>query len=237
MNISEYFTLLRDKSQKIFDESIENIELLGRVHQMTSIFYDFSKQIVDKDESKMLRMVCAQLETGCVALNFGLYRQALASLRLAFELGLGLIYFSANKLEHKEWIKGTSDIKWSSINDEEVGVFSYRFADAFFPKLRDDVLNYRNKSKTIYRSLSEYVHGNYESWEKSGIVLEKKENLVKVFNDSCREVFDILLFALCVRYINDFDILKIDVVQGILSDELNHIAAIREILGGPKEIE
>ncbi|MBK7416917.1 MAG: hypothetical protein IPJ38_19295 [Dechloromonas sp.] len=236
MKINEYFLALNKKTQCIFSEVLNRETELGRVHDYSNKLYEISKHFDNNDERRMLTALCSQLESSCLTLTFGMYRQALASLRLSFELGLGEIYFSANKLEYKEWLNGTGDIKWSRLIDEDNGVLSLRFARAFNPCIKDHVLDFRNRSISVYRILSEYVHGNNDTWKECGLTLDRNQMLEDKYFQCFKEVCDILLFTLFCRYSSDFNELQRDDLNNVF-DSLNHIAPIREYFGGPKDIK
>ena len=234
MNISEYLEKVNKESQAIFSETIKDIDSFGKAHNLSACIYEFSEFLFDKDEKEMLSVVSAQLESACLNLALGLYRQAFSSLRLAFEMGLGVTYFSIYKMEHYEWIEGKADIKWSRLTDEENGIISKRFVNAFFPELEPEIEEYCSKAKTLYRSLSEFVHGNNETWSKSGIQITIKPELINHFFSNFDKVGEIILFVLCCRYLKSLS--KEDTeTMGFLQNELNHISPIRVLLGGPKE--
>lgn len=236
MNIADYLGKLNDKSQEIFRWTIqEHAENLAAVHHLASQIFEFSAQVKDPDERNMLHVACSQLESSSLALSFGLYRQAMSSLRLAFEMCLGCVYFSVHKIEHKEWLQGRADIKWAAISDEENGLFSFRFADAFFPDVREYSKEYGQKAKPLYRDLSQYVHGNHETWTSSGIALKRSEVLIQQYVAALREASEVIGFILCCRYLKAISKENLDDVQSIV-EQLSHIAPIREYIGGPKDI-
>lgn len=236
MKISEYFLALNKKTQSIFSEVLEKETELGQVHDFSNKLYEISKHFDNNDERRMLTALCSQLESSCLTLTFGMYRQALASLRLSFELGLGEVYFSANKLEYKEWLNGSGDIKWARLIDEDNGVLSLRFARAFNPCIKDHVLDFRNRSISVYRTLSEYVHGNNDTWKECGLALDRNQLLEEKYFQCFKDVSDILLFALFCRYSSDFNELQLDDLSSVF-ESLNYIAPIREYFGGPKDIK
>jgi hypothetical protein len=157
-------------------------------------------------------------------------------LRLALELGLGTIHFSVHKLEHNEWIKGENDIKWSKLIDEDNGVISERFSNAFFPELRPLMNDFNKKSKVVYRELSEFVHGNNETWTKSGLLIHYNEGLKNEYFRLYKLVSEILIFVMCCRYLKTFNQLQKDTISVFILAEMQHISPIREFLGGVKEI-
>ena len=235
MNIVDYYSEINNKSQDIFQKTIEDSSSLGETHAISAFIFEFSECLFEIKEKDMLRMVASQLETATLNLSLGLYRQAFSSLRLAFEMGLGLIFFSIHKLEHNEWLNGENDIKWAKLIDENNGILSKRFAKAFFIELSEDIEKYNNRAKKIYREMSEYVHGNNETWEKSGLIIEYNENLQIRYFKLFKEVSSILLFVLNCRYLKSLESNDVEGLSEFLLEELSHIAAIREFLGGVKE--
>ena len=238
MKIDSYYKKLNKKSQEIFLSSLENIQLLNRVHAIVVDFHKISMMIPNMDDAKMFHLVCAQLEASCLALTFGLYRPALSTLRLAFEFGMGGLYFSSNRLAQREWENGNkeADLKWSIINSPEDGVLSKRFGTAFFPGIAEYSLTYQEKSRETYRCLSEYVHGNSDTWKISGLVLSKNQPLMDLYEKQISEIDEILKFAFCCRYLCELEKDQLEDLQLILNDKFTHIELIRTAFGGPKDI-
>jgi hypothetical protein len=227
MNIQDYYRKLNESCQKIFESTLTtNVELFSKVHHFSTCLFEFSESLNDKQESDLLKVVCSQLEISALNASFGLYRQAFTSMRLGLEMGLGIVYFSAFKLEQYEWLSGKTDIKWSKIIDKENGVLSKRFANAFFPELIQSAEEYNHLASAIYRQLSEFVHGNYETWESSGLILLKNDVLIDEYFEYFLKVKDILLFSLCFRHLKMLPIEKIDLMTFIL-EELGHNKSIR----------
>lgn len=233
MNINEYLTNLNDQTKAILNDSLKYQTQLGKAHHLSSCIFEFSEQISDEAEKNILITVSSQLEAATLNAAMGLYRQAFASLRLAFEMGLGAAHFSVHKLEFSEWLDGHADIKWSTLVDEDNGVISKRFSNAFFKELNDDVQVYREKAILAYRNLSEYVHGNNETWARSGLKIRYNEPLLEFYFESFKSVVEVIIFVLTCRYIKSFDANELESLL-FISEELSHICAIREAFGGPK---
>lgn len=233
MNIKEYLNNLNNQSQEIFNNSLEYQDQLGRTHHLSSCIFEFSEQISDKSEKDILITVSSQLEAATLNATMGMYRQAFSSLRLALEMGLGAAHFSVHKLEFNEWLDGRADIKWSNLVDEDNGVISKRFSTAFFKELNGDVQEYRKKAISTYRNLSEYVHGNNETWMKSGLKIRYNKTLLEAYFGSFDSVAEVIIFVLTCRYIKSFDAGALELLQ-FIPEELSHVSAIREAFGGPK---
>ncbi|WP_130732915.1 hypothetical protein [Komagataeibacter xylinus] len=230
MDIKEYFIRINTESQSVFNNSILKKDKLGNLHHLSSCIYEFSNYVTDNQEKRILETVCAQLESSNYNLIIGLYRQAFSSLRLALEMGLAAIYFSARKLEFNEWIDGRMDIKWSKLVDEENGVLSKRFAKAFFSDMVEEVEKYRDNSISVYRNLSEYVHGNNETWINSGIKISYNEEFFEKYCVYYKIVCEVILFTTMCRYVKTLDEKDRESLQ-FLPEEFNHILKIRELFG------
>jgi hypothetical protein len=232
MNIKNYLSDLNDQTQVIFHKSVEYHDELGKAHHFASCIYEFAQNISDKDEREMLTTVSSQIETATLNVSLGMYRQAFSSLRLAFEMALAVVHFSVHKLELQEWLDGRADIKWAALIHEDNGILSDRFAKAFFTEFSQDVGAYRSKARNIYRNLSEYVHGNNETWSGSGLELKFNEGLLISYFKSINIVEDIIVFVLSCRYLKTFSAESLESLE-FIPENMNHISYIREYFGGP----
>ena len=238
MKIQTYFEKLNTKSQAIFVASMLDPELHTKVHGLATSLFKLSTCLSNKHDSKMISLVCAQLESSSLALSYGLYRPALTALRMSFEFGMGSIYFSSNHLAYKEWQNGSkdADLKWSMLNSPESGVLSKRFALAFFPALVESVESFQDRARSTYRCLSEYVHGNSDTWKKSGMSLALNPELVALYAAQLEEIEEILKFAFCCRYLNEIGKECVEDVYAVIGDRFTHVEPIRVAFGGPKDI-
>lgn len=234
MNITDYFNNINNRCQTIFHETLNGTVSFGEAHHLSSCLYEFSENLVDIHERNLLHAVSSQIEVSALSLSLGLYRQAFSSLRLALELGLGTVYFSMFKLDHHEWLIGKNDIKWSKLIDLDNGVLSKRLTGVFYPELSDYVNEYNDKAGNVYRKLSEFVHGNYETWEKSGLVISKNDELISRYFRHLESVKEVLLFSLCCRYMKTLLPEQLETML-FISEDFGHIEPIRLFLGGPKE--
>ncbi|WP_321828804.1 hypothetical protein [Thalassovita sp.] len=235
MDATEHLEGLRARLNNVFDETIAAGESTGKPHYYATCFLELGQQVEDNAIAGLIKTVAAQLESATLFSAFGLYRQAFSALRLALELGLGACHFSVHRLELNEWLDGRGDIKWSHLIDEDKGVLSSRFAKAFFPELVADAKLFSSRAKVLYRELSEFVHGNHETWGASGLTISFKPDVNTRYHTNCQEVFEVVLFTLCCRYLNDLSESKRDDVE-FIKEELNYVAPIRKIFGGPEDI-
>ena len=238
MKIQTYYDKLNTKSQAIYTSAMLDPVLQIKVHSLANSLFKLSNCLISTHDAQIISLVCAQLESSSLALTYGLYRPALTALRMSFEFGMGGIYFSSNHLAYKEWQNGSkeADMKWSMLNSPDSGVLSRRFALAFFPALVESVEEYQNRARATYRCLSEYVHGNSDTWKKSGMSLTYNPELVALYTSQLEEIEEILKFAFCCRYLNELEGVKIEDAHAEIGDRFTHIEPIRTAFGGPKDI-
>lgn len=238
MDVKSYFGKLNEKSQSIYRATLKQKSAMNKSHLAALDLNRLSKCCNGAEEQEMFRVVCSQLESSCLALSYGLYRSAFVSLRLSLEIGLGAVLFSSNKLAFREWSSGAvdADLKWSAINSPESGVFSPRFARAFFPELISVVIDYQERVRLLYRRLSEFVHGNSDTWKVTGLALDYSSELEASYVKYLDEVSEVLKFSLCCRYLCEFDETHMEEVEPILMPLFTHILPIRIKLGGPGDI-
>ena len=230
-----------DKSKEILLTSQGSNNVEEAVNNLLSFLLDSQELVTDiLDEEKVLILHAReQIETGCLLASLGLYRSAFVSVRLALEMTTGFIYFSANKLNFQEWLSTSKDIVWSQINDRENGIFSKRWILAFFGKNIADELatltEYNNKASKLYRSLSEYVHGNYDTWilKSSNLVFDQR--LFDQFSIFLQDFNLLIQVAFCIRFLSSFSDLQKDKLSTHLVDEVKILKAIRSELHIPIE--
>ena len=232
MVIDEYFQNIKVEADKIFIESIlKERNGIGKAHFLINCIVSFNNLIIDKLEKENWLNVTNQLEASIFSAINGMYRQAFTSLRLAFELGLGSIAFSVDKISFYEWLQGINDIRWSVITNVNDGIFSERYLKALFPtaiSIKDEL---QSLSSITYRRLSEYVHGNNKTLQTHGLKLKYSDENLKFFLEQFNLVIELLLASLFIRYAQNSsrnELEKFDFLQEILG----HHDCIREFLGG-----
>lgn len=232
MNVTQYYTALREETSKIFHESLDKEVAQNTAQSLIANLHDWYLILKEEDSSIMLRNAIEELDVSCLQMMLGLYRGSFSSLRLSLEMLIGSVYFSAFNLEYIEWKKGTQDLIWSKISCKDNGVLSRRFANAYFPELTDNLAGFLEKTKKLYRQLSEMVHGNNSTWDYnnpsisfSGNMNDKYVEYIKVFNE-------ISNFILCVRYLNNLTDNDISTLETHLFDSIGHLEEIRIKIGG-----
>lgn len=234
MNVSEHYNSLIDKCKEISNETlIDGREaILGMSH---SYIYDYEKWVAVLDgrpEAELIKIALREYQMALLCNVMGLYNQAYIGLRFFFERTLVAIMFSANEIDLRLWLIGDRDSYWREIVDENTGVFSHSYARAFFIDLKDEVVHYRRMAEKVYRECSEFVHGNMVAHGKIPPSLEFNDNLFQDWNNKASTIKNILLFALCLRYLKFMNDEQLKMVESTVFDEFAFISPIRILFGG-----
>jgi len=237
IKVTKYFTQLHEKCGEIMAASLElsNSEAVARSHQFSSELEKWSQILGQRTEVELLKIAALEYQFAILALTQGHYRHSFKALRLVLELTLQAVHLSTNEICLREWIDNRIDTVWSSILNEEDGVFSVRFAKVFFPDLIPHLKHYRGLASSIYRECSECVHGNMPKHVPLPMSLEFNQEVFNLWHSKADVVALILHFALSLRYLLDISETDILVIEPFLVDRLGHLEEIRHLLGGPIE--
>lgn len=235
MKVNEYYQKLNDETTKIFSQSLERTEIQSFVMDLKSNLNDWYKTTSKVESSNMLRNAVEELDISCLQLMQGLYRSAFASLRLCLEMVCASLYYSAHDIQYKEWLNGSQDLIWSQLTCSDNGIFSIRFSKAYFPEISDHLSSLSTKTKTLYRTLSEMVHGNSNTWNFEKPNLKFNELVRKDYLKFLNELAIIANFGYCLRYLNSLEHHQIDAVEHHIIDRLNTYNEIRKKIGGPAD--
>lgn len=160
------------------------------------------------------------------------YRNAFKSLRLVLELVIQGCYLSTHLIELNEWLGNARDTNWSLLLDPEKGPFSSRFADAFFPALRERTPIYSGMARALYRELSETTHGNVPNLIPLATHLGFDFDTFNLWHEKAESARTIMTFCLTVRYLQLLtDAEKLAIEQSVLK-HLGHLEPIRASFGG-----
>jgi hypothetical protein len=204
-------------------------------HQFVDDLFGWYEALKARPENKMILAAISEYQFALLAVVFGQYRQAYMSLRLALELVLGSVHYSANEFTLRLWLKGSNDLVWASLISADNGVFSRLFVGTFYEELADLARQYGAIAESVYRECSEFVHGNAHthSTESGRVVFQ--EQVFQEWHGTAKSFRLVTSFALCARYVRLMDANHRKDLETILLDSLGHIPAIRAIFGGPVE--
>lgn len=177
--------------------------------------------------SKLIQIAAQEYTLTQVNLCQGQYRNAFKGLRLVLELCVQSAYLSTDLLNQEEWLKGEKDTSWTLLVDAENGPFGTRFARAFFPEVSEHLANFRAISKSLYRELSECIHGNVPIKIPLPSSLEYNKEVFELWHEKARLVRLVVLFCFALRFLRSVSSTSRHLVVDSLSDQLGHIDAIR----------
>lgn len=232
--IIQIYKRLHDASGEIVLASLQAqyASLMAESHAFLPELERWAEVIKPNKEQHLFIVAAQEYQYALLALAQGLYRQAFKGLRLVLELCLQAIYLSAHKVELEEWLTNRKDTVWGAVVDENNGVLSIRFANAFFPDLKEDVRHHRGLAEQLYRECSECVHGNMQKHIPLPTSLTFSAESFELWHRKAAGVSLVIEFALSIRYLRDMPAEQMKTLEHDLLDRLGHVAAIRRRFGG-----
>lgn len=232
MNIQEYYQEVLVQAKKVMNHSLKQ-EKLAQANSFIEDVIDWRKVLKYKEESMILESIAHELQFALFSLACGLYRQSFMSLRRVLESSCAMVFFSAYELDFREWQKGNRDISWSELSNDQNGIFSKRWSEAFFPELEKYRQTYRSKSIEAYRNLSEYVHGNPKTWLNNDPNLSFDIEGFKYWMNIFEDIKEIIIFIICLRFMKKMEHEERDEIKDSVIENMGHIPEIRECFGLP----
>jgi hypothetical protein len=211
-----------------------NAAKVARSHQLVHDFEAWLHVLAPRKEAEILRIAASEYQHALLALTLGLYRQAFKGLRLTLELSLQMIRLSAHEMELREWLQSRKDTIWDRLTDEEEGVFSFRFARAFFPQMEGHMKHHRALASQLYRECSECVHGNIPSHIPLPPALEFAQASFDLWHEKAAITAMLANLAFALRYVPELDKAAIGTLETLLLDRLGYIEELRGFLGGSR---
>src|ERR1700752_4820599 len=139
---------------------VGNETRLGESYVFAHDLETWCPRISDHSETDLLSTASAEYVLAMLNVCQGQYRNAFKGLRLVLELCLQFTYLSASVLLREEGMKGEQDTIWATLVAHEQVPFGIHFCRAFFPELKEHTAHFRALAQTVYRELSECIHGN-----------------------------------------------------------------------------
>lgn len=230
----DYYSALNDASNQLFVVATKDSLLYAKSHDLVVTINDWYLSVEKYPSSILLMHAMETLDSSCLQILHGFYRAGFSSLRLSLEMILASVYFSAFHLEFVEWEGGSGDVVWGKLVDIDNGVFSNRFCNAFFKELVDDAQVFSNEAKSLYRKLSEMVHGNSYTWDFNTPRLEVDFNLIRKYEEYVDSFIKVINFILFLRFSKEVSPQNLERLKVHINDSISHIQAIRVFIGGQK---
>ncbi|NGP18220.1 hypothetical protein [Devosia aurantiaca] len=231
LNLPTYYQSLNDNAAAILGALAKDQESLARQiasHNFLADFPALVSAIRSRPESNMLSLAEKEYQYALYAIATGSYRHAFASLRLAMELALSSILFSAHEIRYHQWSAGDADINWNSIVEDE-GIFSKNFIKAFFPDLADQGTQYRAIAKAAYRECSQYVHGNMKTHSDVGLEVRFRKEVFMAWHDLAETFHLCLVFAFAARFALGLDKSQLSDIRHILTENIGQLTGIQSL--------
>jgi len=187
----------------------------------------WSSAIDGQLEVSLLQTAASEYVLAILNVCQGQYRNGFKGLRLVLELCLQCTHLSANLVLRAEWLRGEKDTIWATLVDPENGPLSSRSCRAFFPDLSEHVGHFRQMAQTLYRELSECIHGNVPNHIPLPTSLAFSQETFDLWQSKARLVRLVVHFAFALTYLNSLPATKRSLLEAAVKDQLGHIAAIR----------
>ncbi len=232
-----HYEQLHAASAAVLGDSFEGPrgELVAKSHAFVQDLALWVSVLEGRSEATVLQSAAREYQFALLSVVTGQYRSAFASLRLALELGLACVQWSANERELREWRLGKRDSNWNALADQESGVLSKQFVRLFTDGLAEEAPHYRGAAVAVYRECSEYVHGNAHTHRCIPANLTFDESTFDAWMRKGSVVRLVTTFALAARYLADLDGAARQRLETTLLDHLGHSVAIRSLVGAPIE--
>jgi len=211
-------------------------EIHAQNHNFLNDLHEWLEVLKDRPEFELYEMAFKEYSQGLINISQGFYRQAYNSLRFFIEHSLAAIYFSFRELELRLWMCGQQDIYWSTITDENNGIYSKNYFTAFSPPLLDESSLFLQLAKKLYRECSEYTHGNYVTAKILPSTLEFSDSSFRDWHEKAETASMLVVFSLYSRY---FNILRSDAkarLETSIMEHIGHVSFIRDSFQIPQGV-
>lgn len=232
MNVFEHYQALLKNTEVVLTTMTETknaTETLTASHNYIADFDVFRSAISDRPEVAVLDSAVKEYQFALFALASGQYRHAFVGLRLFFELMLATIQFSAHEIDYRMWARDTKDINWSSLKDNQTGVFSMNFIRAFNPAFADIGKQYLAIAEAVYRECSEFVHGNAGTHAKLPSDIAFHEESFFSWHQKATTMRLAIIFIYSARYLNYITIDSRINLEPVIMDAIGNLQAVQDI--------
>lgn len=234
MDVAEYYKALAEQRAEIIAECVSDTPTFAMHITSHNALKDFEVMlgVIAGPERAIFMQACREYQYSLEAVLSGNYRHAFSSLRLAFELFTATVYFSANQMKMHLWLQGNDDLWWSTLTDQDNGVFSHNFLRAFNPALSQYRSQYSALAARVYRECSEYVHGNPGTYENTQTKVAYDSNRTQTFHDKVATVRICVLFQFLLRYSSSLSGVDKNLVEPLIIEEFGHFPEIQDLFNG-----
>ena len=223
---------INEKFSGIISESLAGKNL--QMHAKASRFVEDYKQWIDFLEDSyevvIYKEALAEYQSMLLFWCMGLYKHAFISLRSYFEATMFGIQLSTNEFNFRLWKSETLDLYWSQIMDDNEGIFSKKFVQAFEPLFADEAYGMKEIAKKVYRECSEFIHNNYGATSLLPKATQFDQVIFELLADKVESINQVIVFAFTMRYVeNIIEKDKLSEFEEVIMDEIGYLGCAQEI--------
>lgn len=205
----------------------------GQSYGLASDLDAWGRVLRDQVELQLYAAASAEYVSAFLNVSQGQYRNSFKSLRLVLELVLQGVYLSTNLVLLEEWLAGEADTNWQAILHQDNGIFAKRFCRVFMPDVVDEIDAFKTLADTLYREMSECIHGNVPDRIPLPAQVAFDEPTFQLWHKKVGTIRLLVNFVLAMRYFEELGEEELGLIGPILMDQLGHLSAVRRRLGGP----
>ncbi len=208
----------------------ENDKKLSEITLNIEVVEEIASHI-NNDTQVILKEIIHDLISGLYSSLQAFYRNAYISLRSGVELSLAYIYFVDHNYDFLFWKQDKYDVKWSVLENEELGVLSKKYLSLFSEDEFEDLFSLCRK---IYRDCSQFVHGKYKyMYTVKHQIVDYDRNTLVEYLDMFYELTNVIIALLLIRYSN-LNLGIDETYKGIIEKNLKklQLAKTLEKIGG-----
>lgn len=186
----------------IISESLktDNVQVHAKLTSFIDDFQQWIELLEDSYEVILYKEALSEYRSMLLFWCMGLYKHAFISLRSYFEATLFGVQLSANEWKFRLWKNGSLDLYWSQITNENDGIFSSKFVDAFSPLFCKEATGMRRIAIEVYRECSEFIHNNYGATTSLPDATQFDQKIFSLIADKVESINQVIIFVLTMRY-------------------------------------
>lgn len=236
MDCAEYYRALYKRQGEILDATCASADFTRHAesHQFLTDLQTWCEALSDRDEVVLLNKAKNEFQAALNLITTGHYRYAFVSLRSSLELSLAHVEHSANLFFHLQWKNGRKDIVWNALVDNESGVLSGKFALEFAPTLVSEVTHVATLARAVYRTCSEYAHGNATLDSAVPPIFELSNKLFREWHESADSVRYVIMFLLTMRYLERLSVADVLKLEQCIQEQMGHLQLVRDVFARAK---
>lgn len=216
----------------IISESLktDNVQVHAKAASFIDDFQQWIELLEDSYEVILYKEALSEYRSMLLFWCMGLYKHAFISLRSYFEATLFGVQLSANEWKFRLWKNGSLDLYWSQITNENDGIFSSKFVDAFSPLFCKEATGMRRIAIEVYRECSEFIHNNYGATTSLPDATQFDQKIFSLIADKVESINQVIIFVLTMRYMERIQgEEKISDFEGPIMDSIGYLTCVQEI--------